>query len=83
MIQGSLIQSSFEKDMFSKESEKSTYWNFDSIGCFTLSFFEKNLKKLDFGWLICQANSTNYFMFSIGWFFENLNKILLSWFNMF
>jgi len=25
MIQGSLIQSSFEKDMFSKESEKSTY----------------------------------------------------------
>ena len=38
----------FEKYMFSKGSEKSTCWNFDSAGCFTLSVFEEDLKKLDF-----------------------------------
>lgn len=48
-----------------------------------LVYFEKDLKKPDFGWLCCQTNSIDCFVFSIDCFFENLNRILLSGFNQF
>jgi len=73
MIQG-CDSSSLKKDMLSKESGKSTCWIVVSTSCFTLSVFEKNLKKLEIGWPCCQANSTNCFVFSNSWFLENLTK---------
>ena len=48
-----------------------------------LEYFEKDLKKLEIGWLCSKANSTDCFVYSIGWFFENLNIIMLSWIDMF
>jgi len=61
---------------FLKAIEISTGWNFETTGCFTLVVFEK----LDFAVKSIQPIvSTNQ---SIA-FPENLNKILLSGFNMF
>lgn len=66
----------FEKYVFSKESEKSTCWNFDSTGCFTLSVFWKGFEKA-WLWLTFLSSQFNrlFHVFNRIFFLKTLTKL--------
>jgi len=83
MIQGGFISILLEKMCFLKKVKIQLVKMSIQPVVLHLVYFEKDLKRLDFVWLCCQTNSIGWFMFSIDWFFENLNRIVLSGFNLF
>jgi len=83
MIKGCLISILLEKMCFLKKVKIQPVEMSIQPVVLHLVYLEKDFKKLDFVWLCCQTNSIGWFMFSIDWFFEKLNKIMWSVFNMF
>ena len=82
MIQGCLISILLKKICFLKEVKNQPVEISIQPVVLHLVYFEKDLKKLDCVWLCCQTNSIDWFVFSTDGFSENINRILLSGFNM-
>ena len=83
MIQGYLTLILLKKMCFQRKVKNQPLESSIQPVVLHLVYFEKDLKKLDFGWLCCQTTSIDWFVFSIDWFSENLNKIMLNDFNLF